>query len=219
MTPLTFAGFSNMRALSTRNDDPQAACRPFDFERDGFILAEGSGVIILEELEHALKRGAHIYAELAGYGASCDAYHITAPSEGGEGGARAMVNAIKDAGIQPQDVDYINAHGTSTPLNDKNEVMSMKTVFGKHAYELKINSTKSMVGHTLGAAAGIEAVVCCKSVQTGKVHPTINLTHPDPECDLDFVSKGAEDFKVNIALSNSLGFGGHNGVLIFRKYD
>jgi 3-oxoacyl-[acyl-carrier-protein] synthase II len=219
VTPLTFAGFSNMRALSTRNEDPQRACRPFDAERDGFVLAEGAGIVVLEELQHALQRGSHIYAELIGYGASCDAYHITAPAEGGEGGARAMQAALNDAGIKPEDVDYINAHGTSTPLNDKNEVASIKRVFGEHAYKLKINSTKSMVGHTLGAAAGIEAVVCCKSITGNRLHPTINQTHPDPDCDLDFISGIAEDMDVNIALSNSLGFGGHNGVLIFRKYD
>ena len=219
VTPLTFAGFGNMKALSTRNEDPQAACRPFDSERDGFILAEGAGVIILEELEHALARGTHIYAELIGYGATCDAYHITAPVEGGEGGARAMKMALKDAGLEPEDIDYINAHGTSTPLNDINETKSIKTVFGDHAYKLKVNSTKSMVGHTLGAAAGIEAVVCCKSIQTGKIHSTINLTNPDPECDLDYVTQTSLDYPVGIAMSNSLGFGGHNGVLIFKKYD
>ena len=219
VTPLTFAGFGNMKALSTRNEDPQAACRPFDSERDGFILAEGAGVIILEELEHALARGAHIYAELIGYGATCDAYHITAPVEGGEGGARAMKMALKDAGLEPEDIDYINAHGTSTPLNDINETKSIKTVFGDYAYKLKVNSTKSMVGHTLGAAAGIEAVVCCKSIQTGKIHSTINLTNPDPECDLDYVTQTSLDYPVEIVMSNSLGFGGHNGVLIFKKYD
>ncbi|MCF7912352.1 MAG: beta-ketoacyl-ACP synthase II [Candidatus Cloacimonetes bacterium] len=219
VTPLTFAGFGNMKALSTRNESPETACRPFDAERDGFILAEGAGVVILEELEHALSRGAHIYAELVGYGATCDAYHITAPAEGGEGGARAMQMAIKDAGMQPEDIEYINAHGTSTPLNDVNEAKSIKTVFGEYAYKLKINSTKSMVGHTLGAAAGIEAVVCCKSIQTGKLHATMNLTNPDPECDLDFIANTAEDFPVRVAMSNSLGFGGHNGVLIFCRYD
>jgi 3-oxoacyl-[acyl-carrier-protein] synthase II len=219
VTPLTFAGFCNMKALSTRNENPQAACRPFDRDRDGFVLAEGAGVIVLEELEHALKRGARIYAEVYGYGATCDAYHITAPSEGGEGGARAMTRAIKDAGIRPDEVDYVNAHGTSTPLNDINEAMSFKKVFGEHAGKLKINSTKSMVGHTLGAAAGIEAVVCCKSIQTGMLHPTINLENPGEECDLDFIAGKAEEYPVRIALSNSLGFGGHNGVLIFKKYD
>jgi len=219
VTPLTFAGFGNMKALSTRNDDPQAACRPFDADRDGFILAEGAGVIILEELDHALARGAHIYAELIGYGVSCDAYHITAPAEGGEGGARAMKMALDDAGLDPEDVDYINTHGTSTPLNDVNETKSIKSVFGDHAYKLKVNSTKSMVGHTLGAAAGIEAVVCCKSIETGKVHATINLTNPDPECDLDYVAHTSQDYPVKIVMSNSLGFGGHNGVLIFKKYD
>lgn len=219
VTPLTFAGFCNMKALSTRNAEPEKACRPFDRDRDGFILAEGAGLIVLEELEHARKRNAKIYAELIGYGATCDAYHITAPAEGGEGGARAMKKAIADAGIKNEDIDYINAHGTSTPLNDKNESMSIKRVFGDHAHKLKINSTKSMVGHTLGAAAGIEAVVCCKSICEGKIHGTMNLENPGEECDLDFVANGTEDYQINIALSNSLGFGGHNGVLIFKRYD
>ncbi|MCF7919965.1 MAG: beta-ketoacyl-ACP synthase II [Candidatus Cloacimonetes bacterium] len=218
VTPLTFAGFSKMKALSTRNEDPQAASRPFDLERDGFVMGEGAGILVLEELEHALARGAHIYAEIVGYGATCDAFHITAPAEGGEGGARAMTMAIKDAGITPEDIIYVNAHGTSTPMNDRNETMSLKTVFGEHAYKLKVNSTKSMVGHALGAAAGIEAVVCCKSIETGKIHPTINLTVPDPECDLDYVKNGAEELDIKYALSNSLGFGGHNGVLVFKKY-
>jgi len=218
ITPLTFAGFCKMRALSTRNDDPQAASRPFDKERDGFVMAEGSGILILEELEHALARGAKIYAEIAGYGATCDAYHITAPAPGGEGGARAMLMALKDANITPDKIDYINAHGTSTPMNDKNETMSIKKVFGDYASKVKINSTKSMVGHSLGAAAGIEGVVCCKSIENGKIHPTINLTVPDPECDLDYTTNGAEDLDINYALSNSLGFGGHNGVIIFKKY-
>jgi 3-oxoacyl-[acyl-carrier-protein] synthase II len=207
-----------MRALSTRNDDPQAASRPFDKERDGFVMAEGSGILVLEELEHALARGAKIYAEIAGYGATCDAYHITAPAPGGEGGARAMLMAIKDANITPDKIDYINAHGTSTPMNDKNETMSIKKVFGDYAYKVKINSTKSMVGHSLGAAAGIEGVVCCKSIENAKIHPTINLTVPDPECNLDYTTNGAEDLDINYALSNSLGFGGHNGVIIFKKY-
>lgn len=218
VTPLTFAGFSRMKALSTRNDDPQSASRPFDAERDGFVLAEGAGMLVLEELEHALNRNAKIYAEIVGYGATCDAYHITAPADGGEGGARAMKMAMGDAGITPEMIDYINAHGTSTPLNDRNETMSIKSVFGESAYKVKINSTKSMVGHTLGAAAAIEAVVCCMSIKEGMIHPTINLTSPDPECDLDYTVGEATKLDVNYALSNSLGFGGHNGVIIFKKY-
>ena len=219
VTPLTVAGFSSMKALSTRNDDPKRACRPFDKERDGFIMAEGAGILILEELEHALKRNARIYAEVIGFGASCDAFHITAPAEKGEGGARAAVAALKDANIKPEEVDYVNAHGTSTPLNDKNETSMYKTVFGDYAYKLKINSTKSMVGHLLGAAAGVEAIVCCKTMETGKIHPTLNQEVPDPECNLDYVPNKGIEKDVNIALSNSLGFGGHNGVMIFRKYD
>ncbi|RLC52430.1 MAG: beta-ketoacyl-[acyl-carrier-protein] synthase II [Candidatus Cloacimonadota bacterium] len=218
VTPLTVAGFSAMKALSTRNDEPEKACRPFDKERDGFIMAEGAGVLVLEELEHAQKRGAKIYAEIIGYGASCDAFHITAPAENGEGGARAAIQAIKDAGIKPEDIDYVNAHGTSTPLNDKNETAMYKTVFGDYAYKVKINSTKSMIGHTLGAAAGIEAIVCCKTIESGIIHPTINQEVPDPECDLDYVPNKAINHEVKIALSNSLGFGGHNSVLIFKKF-
>ncbi|MCK4652849.1 MAG: beta-ketoacyl-ACP synthase II [Candidatus Cloacimonetes bacterium] len=218
VTPLSVGGFCAMRALSTRNDDPQKASRPFDKERDGFIMAEGAAVLVLEEMEHALKRGAKIYAEIVGYGASCDAFHITAPAENGEGGARAMKMAIDDAGLKPEEIDYINAHGTSTPLNDKNETAALKTVFGDHAYKLKISSTKSMVGHMLGAAAGIEAIACIKSIETGKIHPTINQENPDPECDLDYVPNKAIDYNVNVALSNSLGFGGHNGVTIFKKF-
>ncbi len=219
VTPLTVAGFSSMKALSTRNDEPQKACRPFDAERDGFILAEGSGILILEELEHAKKRGAKIFAEIVGYGATCDAYHITAPAPNGEGGARAIQIALQDANLTPDDIHYINAHGTSTPLNDKNETASFKTVFGEKAYDLKINSTKSMIGHSLGAAAGIEAIVCCKTIETGIIHPTINLENPDPECDLDYVPNKAIEQKVDVALSNSLGFGGHNGVIIFKRYN
>ncbi len=218
VTRLAVAGFCSMKALSTRNDDPSTACRPFDKERDGFIMAEGAGILVLEELEHALARGAKIYAEIVGYGATCDAYHITAPAEQGEGGARAIKAALKDANVLPHEVDYMNAHGTSTPLNDKNETASYKTVFGEHAYQLKISSTKSMVGHTLGAAAAIEGMVCCLSIRDSIIHPTINRINPDPECDLDYVTEGTIEKDVNIAVSNSLGFGGHNGVLVFRKY-
>lgn len=218
VTPLAVGGFTAMRALSTRNDDPETASRPFDAQRDGFVMSEGAAVLILEELEHALARGAKIYAELAGYGASGDAYHITAPAEGGEGSSRAMVMAIKDAGITAEDIDYINAHGTSTPLNDKGETQSIKSTFGAHAYKLKVNSTKSMVGHMLGAAAAIEAIVCVKSIQTGILHPTMNLVNPDPDCDLDYVPAKSIEYQVNYALSNSLGFGGHNSAIVIKRY-
>jgi len=218
VTPLSVGGFSAMRALSTRNNEPQKASRPFDAERDGFVMSEGAAILVLEELEHALARGAKIYAELVGYGASEDAFHITAPTEDGEGSSRAMLMAIQDAGLKPKDIDYINAHGTSTPLNDKGETISIKNVFGDYAYQVKINSTKSMVGHMLGAAAGIEAIVCIKSIETGIIHPTINLTHPDPECDLDYTPNQAVKHIVNIALSNSLGFGGHNSAIIIKRY-
>lgn len=218
VTPLSIGGFCSMKALSTRNDEPQKASRPFDSGRDGFVMAEGAGMLVLEELEHALKRGAKIYGEIVGYGATDDAYHITAPAENGEGGARAMAMALKDAGIKPEDIDYINAHGTSTPLNDKNETIAIKTVFGEHARKLTVNSTKSMVGHTLGAAAAIEAIVCCLSIRDQKIHPTINIENPDPECDLDYNPNGVKEMAINYTLSNSLGFGGHNGVIIIKKY-
>ena len=218
VTPLSIAGFCAMRALSTRNDDPKTASRPFDAGRDGFVMAEGSGMLVLEELEHAKKRGAKIYAEIVGYGATDDAYHITAPAENGEGGARAMQMAIKDAGIQPNDIQYLNAHGTSTPLNDKNETTAIKTVFGDYAYKLAVNSSKSMFGHTLGAAAALEGIVCIKSIQNKIVHQTINYETPDPDCDLDYVTDKSRNVDIEYALSNSLGFGGHNGVLIFKKW-
>ncbi|HCX59390.1 MAG TPA: beta-ketoacyl-[acyl-carrier-protein] synthase II, partial [Candidatus Cloacimonas sp.] len=218
VTPLAVGGFSSMRALSTRNDDPQTASRPFDRERDGFVMSEGAAILVLEELEHAKARGAKIYAELAGYGATADAYHITAPTEDGEGSARAMQMSLKDAGLSIDDIDYINAHGTSTPLNDKGETQSIKTVFGAKAYKVKINSTKSMVGHMLGAAAGIEAIVCVKSIETGIIHPTMNLVNPDPDCDLDYTLNCAIKQEVNAALSNSLGFGGHNSSVIITRY-
>ena len=218
VTPLSVAGFCAMKALSTRNDQPEKACRPFDKERDGFIMAEGAGVIVLEELEHAKARGAKIYAELVGYGATCDAYHITAPAENGEGGARAMKMALDDASLTPSEIDYINAHGTSTPLNDKNETAAIKTVFEDYAYKININSTKSMVGHTLGAAAGIEAIVCSLSLKHSLIHPTINLENPDPDCDLNYTTSGVVSKDLHAVLSNSLGFGGHNGVTIFKKF-
>ncbi len=217
LTPIGLAGFQNMRALSFRGDAPQQASRPFDADRDGFVLAEGAGVIVIEELEHARRRGARIYAELKGYGASGDAGHITQPDEEGRGGAHAMTMALQDAGIGPEAVDYINAHGTSTPLGDVAETKAVKRVFGGHAKRLAISSTKSNLGHTLGASGGIEAVVCSLTINRGVITPTINLDTPDPECDLDYVPKVARDAKVDIAMSNSFGFGGHNASLVFAR--
>lgn len=216
--PLSVSAFANMGALSTRNDDPQRASRPFDAERDGFVLGEGAAVLVLESLEHAQKRGAHIYAELIGYGATSDAFHIAAPEESGAGAAQAMQHALDDAGISTEDVDYINAHGTSTPLNDRIETQAIRTVFGEHADRLAISSTKSMVGHLMGAAGAVEAIACIKSLETGWVHPTINYENPDPDCDLDYVPNEARLLKPELALSNSFGFGGHNGCLIFRRW-
>lgn len=218
VNPMAVAGFCAMKALSTRNDEPTKASRPFDKDRDGFVMSEGAGMVVLEELEHALARGAKIYAELVGYGASCDAFHITAPAEKGEGSARSIEYAIKDGGLKPEDISYMNAHGTSTPLNDKNETSAIKTVFGEHVNTLAINSTKSMVGHMLGAAAGIEAIVCCLSIRDSKVHPTINYETKDPDCDLNYTPNKSIDLEVNAAVSNSLGFGGHNSALVFKKY-
>ena len=218
VTPLGMSGFANMGALSTRNDDPQGASRPFDKERDGFVMGEGAGIVVLEELEHAQKRGARIYAEFTGYGLSGDGYHITAPCEDGDGGIRAMSMALRDAGLQPQDIDYINAHGTSTPFNDKIETHAIKKVLGDHARKIPINSTKSMTGHTLGAAGGIEFVVTCLSIHEGIVHATRNLKTPDPDCDLDYVPHGPRKVAIRNALSNSLGFGGHNGTLCVSAY-
>ncbi|RLS81289.1 MAG: beta-ketoacyl-[acyl-carrier-protein] synthase II [Planctomycetota bacterium] len=217
LTPIGLAGFQNMRALSFRGDAPQQASRPFDVDRDGFVLAEGAGVIVIEELEHARRRGARIYAELKGYGASGDAGHITQPDEEGRGGAHAMTMALQDAGIGPEVVDYINAHGTSTPLGDVAETKAVKRVFGGHAKRLAISSTKSHLGHTLGASGDIEAVVCSLTISRGVITPTINLDTPDPECDLDYVPKVARDAKVDVAMSNSFGFGGHNGSLVFAR--
>ncbi len=219
VTGLAIAGFCALRALSTRNDDPKTASRPFDAGRDGFVMSEGAAFLVFEELEHALARGARIYAELSGYAATDDAYHITAPLEDGSGSADAMLGAISDAGLKPTDIQYLNSHGTSTPLNDKGETLSIKSCFGEHAHKLKINSTKSMVGHMLGAAAGIEAIACVKSIQTGILHPTINQFERDPDCDLDYVPNTAQNLEVKAALSNSLGFGGHNSALVITKYD
>src|SRR5829696_5629056 len=218
ITPMGVGGFAAMRALSTRNDDPATASRPFDLERDGFIMGEGAGVIILEELEFARRRGAPIYAELVGYGMSADAFHITAPSEDGDGGVRVMASALDDAGIAPGQVDYINAHGTSTPYNDKLETLAIKRLFGEHAREIAVSSTKSMTGHLLGAAGGLEAGITVLAVYEQIAPPTINLDHPDENCDLDYVPNVARPMDITYALSNSFGFGGTNGALLFKKF-
>ncbi len=215
--PTAHGGFSAARALSTRNDEPEKASRPWDKDRDGFVLAEGAGVMVLEEYEHAKKRGAKIYAEVAGFGMSGDAYHMTSPSPGGEGAMRCMKAALKNANINSDEVNFINAHGTSTPAGDMAEVMAVKSAFGSHAYKLAMSSTKSMVGHALGAAGGIEAVFTILSMRDQVATPTINLDNQDPECDLDFVPHTARDMKINVALSNSFGFGGTNGTLVFKK--
>ena len=214
VTPMGLSGFQNMKALSMRNDDPPGASRPFDRDRDGFVLSEGAGLIVLEELEHARRRGARIYAELLGAGASGDGGHITQPDEQGTGAARAMVNALRDARLNPDEVVYINAHGTSTPLGDKAETSAIKRVFGAHAYRLSISSTKSLLGHSLGASGGIELVASVKSIQQGVIHPTINLDNPDPNCDLDYTPNQPRERAVPVAMSNSFGFGGHNASVI-----
>ncbi|MGH7442265.1 MAG: beta-ketoacyl-ACP synthase II [bacterium] len=221
VTPLGLAGFCSARALSQRNDDPGRASRPFDRDRDGFVMGEGCGLLILEELEHARKRGANIYAEVLGYGMSEDAHHVTSPPEDGNGAMRAMLAALKDAKTAPDGIDYVNAHGTSTPLGDKAETLAMKRVFGAHATDKKlwISSTKSMTGHLLGAAGGIEAVASVKMIQTGKVHPTANLDNPDPDCDLDYVPKTARERKLRRVLSNGFGFGGVNASLVFGAFE
>lgn len=216
ITPLSFAGFCSNKALST-NPDPNTACRPFDENRDGFVMGEGAGVLVLEEYEHALARGAKMYAEVVGYGMSSDAYHITAPSPEAEGGSKAMSEAIRDAGITPEDVQYINAHGTSTPLNDMLETKAIRRVFGEHADKLAVNSSKSMIGHLLGGAGGVEAVITALSIHEGKIHPTINCESPAADCDLDYVREGNRKLDIRYALSNSLGFGGHNATLAFAK--
>ncbi|PJA29027.1 MAG: beta-ketoacyl-[acyl-carrier-protein] synthase II [candidate division Zixibacteria bacterium CG_4_9_14_3_um_filter_46_8] len=213
-----FAGFCIVKAMSTRNDEPGKASRPFDKNRDGFVLGEGSGLMILEELERARSRGAKIYAEVVGYGKSADAYHMLAPEPEGKGAALAMKMALKDAGIKPEQVDYINAHGTATPLGDISETIGIKSVFGEHAYKLTINSSKSAIGHLLGGAGGIESVITALSIRDNKIHPTINYQTPDPECDLDCSPNHVTERRINYALSNSLGFGGHNAVLVFKKY-
>lgn len=218
ITPIGIAAFNAARALSTRNQEPQKASRPFDKERDGFVVGEGAAVLVLENHASALKRGANILAEIIGYGATSDAYHITQPAEQGEGGARAMRRALSKSGIKPEEVDYINAHGTSTPLNDTTETIAIKAVLGEHSYRVPISSTKSMLGHLLGAAGAIEALICVLAIQHGIIPPTINLEHPDPECDLDYVPNVARKVRVRVAFSNSFGFGGHNSVLVFREY-
>ena len=218
VAPTAFAGFCNMKAMSTRNDDPQHASRPFDANRDGFVLSEGAAFIVLEELEHAKARGAHIICEMTGYGATDDAYHITSPIPGGEGGAKAMELAIKDSGVEPKDITYINAHGTSTKLNDLFETQAIKSVFGDAAYKVAVSSTKSMTGHMLGAAGAVEAIVCARAIEDSYIPATINYETPDPECDLDIVPNVGREQEVTYAMSNSLGFGGHNASIVFKKY-
>jgi 3-oxoacyl-[acyl-carrier-protein] synthase II len=218
VTPISIAAFVNMGAMST-NPDPERASRPFDAERDGFVLGEGAGILVIESLKHAQDRGARIYAELVGYGATADAFHITAPDEQGAGAAAAMRMALDEAGIAPSEVDYINAHGTSTQLNDPIETRAIHSVFGAHAKKLAVSSTKSMIGHLMGAAGAVEAVACIKSLETGWVHPTINYENPDPDCDLDYVPNEARQLDPQVVLSNSFGFGGHNGCVLFRRFE
>ncbi len=219
ITPLCVSGFNAMKALSTRNDEPQKACRPFEKNRDGFVIGEGAGILILEELEFALKRKAKIYAELVGFGYTGDAYHITAPPPDGEGAARCMKMAIKDAGLKPEEIDYINAHGTSTPLNDVTETIAIKTVFGEYARKIPISATKSMTGHLLGAAGSTEAIFTILSIRDGILPPTINYEEPDPECDLDYVPNQARKQSIRVGMSNAFGFGGTNATLIFKKFE
>lgn len=219
ITPLAVGGFAAARALSTRNDEPEKASRPFDKDRDGFVIGEGSGIIILESLEHAEARGANILAEVTGYGMSGDAFHMTAPSEDGDGARRVMLNAIKDAGLQPEDLDYINSHGTSTPAGDIAETVAIKRAFGDHAKKIAINSTKSMIGHLLGAAGGVESAVTILSIHHQRIHKTLNIENQDPECDLDFVSEGPREMPIRHALTNSFGFGGTNAAVLFSKFE
>ncbi len=218
ITGLTISGFANIKALSTRNEDPESASRPFDAERDGFVLGEGSASIVLEELSHAEKRGASILAEFVGYGSTDDAFHITQPSEGGKGAIKAMQKALDDANLSVNDIDYINAHGTSTPFNDKTESAAIASLFGDHTKRLKVSSTKSMVGHALGASGALEAIACIQAIQSGILPPTINYTNPDPECTLDYVPNNSQESNINAAMSNSFGFGGHNGVIVIKKW-
>lgn len=218
VTPLGITGFTAMKALSTRNDEPEKASRPFDRDRDGFVMGEGAGVLILEELGHALGRNARIYAELIGYGLNSDAYHITSPSPDGEGAANCMISALKNAEINPEQVEYINAHGTSTKYGDEIETVAIKKVFGDHAYRLCVSSTKSMIGHLLGASGGVEAAICALSIYNKVVPPTINLDNPDRECDLDYIAHDARSIDLNIAMSNSFGFGGTNACIVFRRF-
>lgn len=215
--PVVLAGFANMGALSTRNDAPETACRPFDSERDGFVMGEGAAVLVLEALDHAIARGATILGEVAGYGASADAFHISSPADNGEGAVRAIRAALDDAGLSPTDVDYINAHGTGTPLNDRSETAAIKTVWGEHAYDVPVSSTKSGHGHLLGAAAALEAVVCVQVLATGLLPPTLNYTTPDPDCDLDYIPNAPRAARVDVAMSNSFGFGGHNAALVLAR--
>ncbi|WP_429844583.1 beta-ketoacyl-ACP synthase II [Brevibacillus sp. FIR094] len=217
--PMAFAGFCSAKAMSTRNDEPQKASRPFDQDRDGFVMGEGAGVVILEELEHAKKRGATIIAEVIGYGMSADAHHITSPSPGGEGAARCMASALKDAGVDPMEVQYINAHGTSTGQGDIAETQAIKSVFGEHAYKLAVSSTKSMTGHLLGATGGVEAIATAYALRDQVLPPTMNLENPDPECDLDYVPNHARKATVNVAVSNTFGFGGHNATVVLKRYE
>jgi 3-oxoacyl-[acyl-carrier-protein] synthase II len=219
ITPLAVAGFAAMRALSTRNDEPQRASRPWDAQRDGFVMGEGAGIVVLEERERALARGAKIYCEITGYGMSSDAYHITSPAEDGSGMAHVMRRALKDAALKPEEIGYINAHGTSTPVGDKTETLAIKTVFAEHAYKLAVSSTKSMTGHLLGAAGGLESVIAALAVKTGMIPPTINYENPDPACDLDYVPNQARELNPRHVLSNSFGFGGTNATLIFSKHE
>lgn len=217
--PLAMAGFASMGAISARNDEPERASRPFDLDRDGFVLGEGAGIVVLEELEHARKRSARIYAELVGYGATADAYHMTAPAPGGEGGARAMALALADAELAAQEIDHVNAHGTSTPHNDRCETEAIKSVFGVHAAKLAVSSTKSMIGHLLGAAGGVEFIATAMAIMSSVVPPTINYETPDPQCDLDYVPNQAREMAVRAALTNSFGFGGHNAVIVLRRFE
>jgi 3-oxoacyl-[acyl-carrier-protein] synthase II len=218
ITPMGIGGFNAMKAISTRNDEPKKSSRPFDMERDGFVMGEGAGTVVLEDLDHALARGARIYAELAGLGFTADAYHLTQPAPGGEGAVRAMRIAVSDAGMELEDIDYINAHGTSTQFNDRNETAAIKTVFGEHAYKLRVSSTKSMIGHLLGASGAVEAIISTLALVNSTLPPTINYEFPDPDCDLDYVPNNAVQTEINTALSNSFGFGGHNVCLCVKKY-